>query len=179
MFPRIASFLALLSLPVAAVVVEVAPSEMGGKSGELKPANRTREPQIAPASDDPQKQQAKLVLLPGFTSDLWASEPMLGNPVAFDIDDQGRAFVAETFRYRSSVLDIRHYMFMLEDDLACRTTDDRIASIKRNFPKDWQQLEIETEEVRLIEDRNGDGKADFSSAYARDMHTMLDGINSG
>jgi quinoprotein glucose dehydrogenase len=155
------------------------PGETGGKSGELKPATRVAEPQLAAASDDPQKQQAKLVLLPGFTSELWASEPMLGNPVAFDIDEKGRAFVAETFRYRTSVLDIRHYMFMLEDDLACRTTDDRIASIKKNFPKDWQQLEIETEEVRLVEDRNGDGKADFSSSYAAGMNTMLDGINSG
>jgi quinoprotein glucose dehydrogenase len=167
----------ILALPIAAFAAEI--SGGGGKSGELKPAIRTPEPQIQPASDDPQKQEAKLQPPVGFKAELWAAEPMLGNPVAFDIDEKGRAFVAETFRYRTSVLDIRHYMFMLEDDMACRTTDDRIASIKRNFPKDWQQLEIENEEVRLIEDRDGDGKADFSSAYARDMHTMLDGINSG
>jgi len=151
----------------------------GGKTGELKMAVRTPEPVLQAASDDPQKQLAKFVLPQGFTAELWAAEPMLGNPVAFDIDEKGRAFVAETFRYRTSVLDIRHYMFMLEDDMACRTTDDRIAMSKRAFPKDWQQLEIETEEVRLVEDRNGDGKADFSSSYAAGMNTMLDGINSG
>lgn len=174
---RFAVLAALIGIPRLALAAEIGGS--GGKSGELKPATRLPEPQIQQASDDAQKQEAKLGLPQGFKADLWAAEPMLGNPVAFDIDEKGRVFVAETFRYRTSVLDIRHYMFMLEDDMACRTTDDRIASIKRNFPKDWQQLEIETEEVRLIEDRNGDGKADFSSAYARDMHTMLDGINSG
>lgn len=151
----------------------------GGKTGELKMAVRVPEPQLQPASDDPQKQLAKFVLPQGFTAEVWAAEPMLGNPVAFDIDEKGRAFVAETFRYRTSVLDIRHYMFMLEDDMACRTTDDRIAMSKRAFPKDWQQLEIETEEVRLVEDKDNDGKADFSSSYAAGMNTMLDGINSG
>lgn len=168
---------AFLGLSFAALGAEIAGS--GGKTGELKPAARLPQPQIQTASDEAVKQLTKLTPPAGFTPELWAAEPMLGNPVAFDIDDKGRAFVAETFRYRTSTLDIRHYMFMLEDDMACRTTDDRIASIKRNFPKDWQQLEIETEEVRLIEDRNGDGKADFSSSYVAGMNTMLDGINSG
>ncbi|RYD40831.1 MAG: hypothetical protein EOP83_34745, partial [Verrucomicrobiaceae bacterium] len=70
-------------------------------------------------------------------------------------------------------------MFMLEDDLASRTTDDRIAYTKKDFPKDWEQLQVETEVVRLVEDRDGDGKADFSSEYAAGMNTLLDGINSG
>jgi hypothetical protein len=104
---------------------------------------------------------------------------MLGNPVAFTIDEQGRMYVAETYRYRTSALDIRHYMFMLEDDLASRSTDDRIAYTKKNFPKDWQQLEVQSEAVRFLEDRDGDGKADFTSIYAAGMNTLLDGINSG
>ena len=104
---------------------------------------------------------------------------MLANPVSISIDEQGRIFVAETFRLRTSNLDIRHYMFMLEDDLASRSTDDRIAYTKKNFPNDWQKLGIETEVVRRIEDKDGDGKADASTEYARDMTTLLDGINSG
>ena len=65
-------------------------------------------------------------------------EPLLANPVAFTIDAKGVMYVAETYRYRTSVLDIRHYMFMLEDDLANRSTEDWIAAIKKNFPNDWQ-----------------------------------------
>ncbi len=166
-----------LALPFAAHAADIAPVAEG-KSG-LKPPARVVEPHLQPASDEPEKQAKKFTLLPGFKVDLWAAEPLLGNPVAFSIDEKGRLFTAETYRYRTSTLDIRHYMFMLEDDLANRTTDDRIATTKKNFPGEWQQLEKETEVVRLIEDRDGDGKADSSTEYAADMRTILDGINSG
>ncbi len=166
-----------LTFPLALRAADIAPAEPG-KSG-LKPPERVAEPHRQAASDEPEKQAKKMTIPAGFKLDVWASEPMLGNPVAFSIDEKGRIFAAETFRYRTSVLDIRHYMFMLEDDLANRTTDDRIATTKKNFPTEWQQLEKETEVVRLIEDRDGDGKADTSSEYAADMRTILDGINSG
>ena len=106
------------------------------------------------------KNLAKAKIPSGFTADIWASEPLLANPVAFCFDGKGRMFVSETHRYRTSVLDIRHYMFMLEDDLASRNQDQWTASIKKNFPKDWQDLGKESEIVRLVEDSNGDGKAD-------------------
>ena len=121
----------------------------------------------------------KMQVPPGFAVDLFAAEPLFANPVSFTMDEKGVAYVAETYRYRSSTLDIRHYMFMLEDDLACRTTDDRIASIKKHFPKDWEKLGIETEIVRRVEDSDGDGMADKSSVYADGMNSLLDGINSG
>ena len=115
----------------------------------------------------------------GFALGLFAAEPLLANPVSFTIDERGVMYVAESYRYRTSTLDIRHYMFMLEDDLACRTTDDRIAAIKKNFPNEWQKLGVETEIVRRVEDRDGDGKADKTSVYADGMNSLLDGINSG
>ncbi|MEA3208117.1 MAG: quinoprotein glucose dehydrogenase [Chthoniobacter sp.] len=154
-------------------------SAAGPSTKGLKPPERVPEPKLAAASDDPEKQRKKFKLDPGFEAKLWAAEPMLGNPVSFSIDEKGVIYVAETYRYRSSVLDIRHYMFMLEDDLACRTTDDRIASIKKNFPDDWQKLQIETEVVRRLEDKDGSGTADVTSPYAAEMTTLLDGINSG
>jgi quinoprotein glucose dehydrogenase len=151
----------------------------GPSTKKLAGPERVPQPKLAPASNEPNTAASKFKLPPGFATSVWASEPMLGNPVAFAIDEKGAVFVAETFRYRSSVLDIRHYMFMLEDDLASRSTDDRIAYTKKNFPTDWQNLEIETEVVRRIEDTNGDGKADASTEYASGMSTLLDGINSG
>src|SRR3954464_8066236 len=44
---------------------------------------------------------------PGLKVDLWASEPMLVNPVAFNFDEKGRAYVCETFRMGAGVDDIR------------------------------------------------------------------------
>jgi quinoprotein glucose dehydrogenase len=179
-FPTpLSSTVGALFLALAASAFSAEIEGGSGKVHKLKPEPRKPEPTPAAASDGPQQAQAKFKLLPGFSSALWAAEPMLGNPVAFCLDEKGRVFVAETYRYRTSALDIRHYMFMLEDDLASRTAEDRIAFTKKNFPTDWQQLEVQTEAVRFLEDRDGDGKADFSSVYADGMNTLLDGINSG
>ena len=167
----------LITLTGASTAAEIAPVAPG-KTG-LKGPERQAEPRMQPASDAPQKAMVRFQAQEGFKIDLWAAEPMLANPVAFTIAGDGKIYVSETYRYKSSTLDIRHYMFMLEDDLACRTTDDRIAAIKRHFPAEWQKLEIEGEVVRLLEDRKGSGMADFSSPYATGMNTMLDGINSG
>src|SRR6266699_4740493 len=64
---------------------------------------------VAPASNEGQLAVKQFQVPAGFKVDLWAAEPMLGNPVAFTIDEQGRVFTSETYRYRTGVLDIRHY----------------------------------------------------------------------
>ncbi len=175
---RIPLFLAPVCIAVSfAHSAEI--SSTGPVRTGLKPPERVAEPQVAPASDAWSKQMKKMQVPEGFALGLFAAEPMLANPVAFTIDEKGVVYVAETYRYRTSALDIRHYMFMLEDDLANRTTDDRIASTKRNFPRDWGMLGVETELVRRVEDSDGDGKADKASVYAAGMTTLLDGINSG
>jgi quinoprotein glucose dehydrogenase len=145
----------------------------------LKPAERSAStaPVDSPGAAEKGFRRAKIPA--GFKASLWASEPLLANPVAFSFDGKGRMYVAETHRYRTSVLDIRHYMFMLEDDLANRNQADWEQSIKRNFPNDWQKLGVESEVVRLVEDSDGDGKAESSSVYADGFNSILDGIASG
>ncbi|HTO05013.1 MAG TPA: HEAT repeat domain-containing protein, partial [Opitutus sp.] len=101
-------------------------------------------------------------------------------PVAFNFDEKGRIFVAETYRYRSSVLDIRDYLWMLEDDLATRTIEGREKLIAEKLGAEGvKELSIESELLRLLEDRDQDGKADFSTVYATGFNSMLDGIASG
>ncbi len=158
----------------AAEIAPAAPAKTG-----LKAPERVAAPAQRPASDEPLRAMKVFRPADGLTIDLFAAEPLLGNPVALCLDHEGRVFVSETYRYRSSTLDIRHYMFMLEDDLANRTIEDREAQIKKNFPGEWQKLGIETEVIRLLEDRDHDGKADFSAIYADGFHSLLDGIASG
>src|SRR5438309_4145244 len=98
----------------------------------------------------------------GFKVDLFAAEPKLANPVAFCFDEQGRVFLAETFRYKTSVYDIREHMNMFDDDLASRTVEDRAAMIKKFLGDKVKDMTVESEVVRLLEDRDGDGKADHS-----------------
>ena len=171
-----------LCLPVARAATETVEmdTDAHGAVGKLKDAVRQEAPEIDPASDEGQQALARMKLPDGLKASLWAAEPMLANPVAFNFDEKGRVFVAETFRYRTSVLDIRDYMWTLEDDLANRNQADFLASIKKNFGEEGiKELSKETERVQLIEDTNGDGVADKSTVYAEDFRSPIDGIASG
>ncbi len=142
--------------------------------------SRRAEPEVAPASDEGAKALKRMQLPPGLVASLWAAEPMLANPVAFNFDERGRLFLAETHRYGTSVLDIRNYMWMLEEDLACRTIQDRAALIENKFgAAGMKELSLEGELLRVIEDTDHDGVADRSSIYASGFHSALDGIASG
>jgi putative membrane-bound dehydrogenase-like protein len=168
---------AALLMAAAAPAAEIRGAKSQTKG--LKPENRQPVPVIAPASPEAENNLKRIKVPAGLRLNLWAAEPMLANPVAFGIDERGRVFVSETYRYRTSALDIRHYMFMLEDDLAARTVDDRVALSKRHFGKQFDDLQIESEIVRLLEDRTGSGVASFSSIYADKFNSALDGIASG
>lgn len=178
-----AALLAALVPTVAALraAEPAAEDEPPAPRGRIRDSGtRLATPDIAPASDEGAQALKRMQLPPGLTVKLWAAEPMLANPVAFNLDERGRVFVAETYRYRSSVLDIRDYMWLLEDELACRTVEDRAALIKRAFgAAGEQELAIEGEIVRLVEDTDGDGVADRSAVYADGFNSALDGIGSG
>ena len=75
-----------------------------------------------------------------FQGEVFVAEPNARNPVTFYLDEHGRAFVSETYRYRSSVLDIWYYMGMLDDDLACHAVEDRLKMTEKHFgaePDSW------------------------------------------
>ena len=67
----------------------------------------------------------KLRLSPSFKAEIFAAEPMIQNPVSFAFDENGRAFVVETHRRRTSVYDIRNHRDWLEADFSFRTVADR------------------------------------------------------
>ncbi len=146
----------------------------------LNAGSRSPTPEIQPASDEPAQALQRMKLPPGLEVKVWAAEPMLANPVAFNFDERGRIFVAETYRYRSSVLDIRDYMWLLEEELANRNTTDWMATLQRRFgPEGIKELSIESEVVRVLEDSKGTGVADRSAVYADKFNGPLDGIASG
>jgi quinoprotein glucose dehydrogenase len=165
--------------PRLAVMFVAGMSAVSAQTLELQPMDRLPTPVIDPASDDAKLAIQRFSLPQGMEAKLWAAEPMLANPVAFDFDEKGRLFVSETYRYRSSVLDIRDYMGMLELDLASRTIEDRAALHRKVFGAQAKDFAIESEVVRLVEDTDGDGVADKSRAFADGFNSELDGIASG
>jgi quinoprotein glucose dehydrogenase len=162
-----------------AVVSLFASATVSSQQLELQPAERLPTPVMDPASDDAQLAIKRFSLPKGLQAKLWAAEPMLANPVAIDFDERGRLFVSETYRYRTSVLDIRDYMGMLERDLANRTIEDRLKMQHEVFGAQAKDFAIESEVVRLVEDKDGDGKADSSKVFADGFNSELDGIASG
>jgi len=134
---------------------------------------------IAPASAEGIKAIARFRVPAGLQVNLFAAEPLLANPVAFCIDNKGRFYVAETFRLHRGVTDNRNHMNWLADDLACHTVADRLALYKKYLGKDYDSYGVDHDRVRLIEDRDGDGKADHATIFADGFNTPADGLGSG
>ncbi len=160
----------LLSLTILSIGLQAA--ELGKGKGKKKG------PRVAEASAEGELAISKFKLPPGFKAELFAAEPRLANPVCFTIDEQGRFYVAETFRHTDGALDVRKYMSWLDDELANRTMDEHREKITRRI-KDAPDMTRESERVHLIEDRDGDGKADFDSIFAEGFNSELHGIGAG
>jgi quinoprotein glucose dehydrogenase len=140
----------------------------------------------------------KFSVAPGLRVDVWAAEPLLANPVAFAFDERGRAFVAETYRRRTSVPDIRKYEGWQLENLGLRSVEDRLKFITGKFPpgaktrptgalvdfngdgtfdvRDWG---VEMERVKLLTDTKGAGRADKATVFATVKSTPVTGLGAG
>lgn len=139
----------------------------------------TYDPPLAAASDEAERAIARIRVPEGYRVELFAAEPLLANPVAFCIDDQGRFYVAETFRHTTGVTDNRSHMYWLEDDLASRTVEDRVAMYRRHLGDGFAAYEVDHDRVRQLVDTDGDGQADRATVFADRFHDAASGIGSG
>jgi putative membrane-bound dehydrogenase-like protein len=89
------------------------------------------------AQQPPNKTLAGLRVPEGFDVTLFASEPLVNNPTAIDVDAQGRVWVAEGVNYRHSI------------------HGSQVA------PPDPQ-----ADRIKVLEDTDGDGRADKMTVFA-------------
>jgi len=144
------------------------------------PPEQVWEPTIASASDEGERAISKFKLPEGMEVSLWAAEPMLANPVAFDVDARGRVFVAETFRQETEgVPDNRTFPEWLHDDLKLQTVAERAAMYLKHHPEFAEQWTDADDRIRLLEDTDGDGRADRSTVFAHGFRDLLDGTGAG
>ena len=156
-------------------------------------------------ADSPETARKRLVVAPGLKVDLWAAEPLIQDVVNFSFDEQGRAYVVETGRRRTSVFDIRSYRDWVDADLSFRTPWERAAFLKTNVSQDnaafmrqmstsktggfadfnkddrldWRDLEVESERIKLVWDSTGSGVADKSAVFADGFNTSISGVAAG
>ncbi len=162
---------------------------------------------IAPTNPPPGavEAQARLRTGAGLRVDLWAAEPLVQDVTSLAFDGQGRAYVVESGRRRTSVFDVRNFRTWLEDDYALRSVDERDAFLRRmlspgepghdDFLKatakskiadfnhdgviDAGDLEVEQERIRLVWDGDGDGKADSARTFAEGFNGLTSGVAAG
>jgi len=137
-------------------------------------------PSPAQQAPNPEAEQALKRLRPpkGLEASLFAAEPDFVNPVSFSFDEKGRAYVVETHRLGNCTYDIRGHMSWLDDDLACRSVADREAMFRKYLGKQYDTL-TESERLRFLEDRDGDGRVDHASTFAEGFGTPGAGLAAG
>jgi quinoprotein glucose dehydrogenase len=114
----------------------------------------------------------------GLQASVFAAEPDFVNPVSFAFDEKGRAYVVETHRLGNCTFDIRGLMTWVDDDLACRSVADREAMHRKYMGKKYDAL-TSSERIRLLEDRDGDGRVDHAVTFAEGFNTPATGLAAG
>jgi quinoprotein glucose dehydrogenase len=156
-----------LALPFASGAAEYAP----GKAGYP--------PEVQPASDEAELALKRFRVAKGLQVELAAAEPLLANPVAFCIDEKGRFYVAETFRLHAGVTDIRGHMDWLDEELAVKTVEERVAYMTKHEGKRIADYKKHSDRLRLVWDSDGDGRADKASVFADGFNGVAEGIAAG
>lgn len=91
--------------------------------------------------------EARLQPAEGLEAKLWAAEPLLANPTSIDVDSRGRVWVAEGLNYR----------------------------LTRRGNADFSRVEG-ADKIKILEDTNGDGKADKVTVFADNIHPVPMGL---
>ncbi|HEX5668889.1 MAG TPA: HEAT repeat domain-containing protein, partial [Chitinophagaceae bacterium] len=127
-------------------------------------------------------------LAEGLTLKLWAIDSLVADPVAIDIDDQGRVYYTRTNRQKNSEFDIRGHQdweigsislssieekrAFLHKTLAPENSDKNkwLSDLNGDSSRDWRDMTIQKEHVYRVEDINGDGIADKSQLVVEDFN---------
>ncbi|QEL13640.1 putative beta-propeller-type glycoside hydrolase [Limnoglobus roseus] len=138
-------------------------------------------PKLPDGKDAATKQMAAFRLPAGMKVELYAAEPMLASPVAISLDEKNRVYVSEEHRFSRGTEENRTRSFFLEDDLQIRTLDDRLKMYQKwekKFDGGMNWFTKYADQVRLLEDTTGSGRADKSTVLAQ-FREPLDGLAAG
>lgn len=136
-------------------------------------------PELAAASGEGQQALSTFRVPNDFTAELYAAEPLLANPVAIYIDDQGKVYVCETYRQKKGIEDNRDHAEWLLEDLAAQSVEDRLAYIRKHLGDQAIDYARHDDRIRLLVDTDGDSLPDKATVYADHFNDILAGTGAG
>ncbi|HYG77666.1 MAG TPA: PVC-type heme-binding CxxCH protein [Planctomycetota bacterium] len=134
-------------------------------------------PDIFPASGDAEAAIKNFQLPKTLKAEVFAAEPQLANPVGLHVDLKGRVYILETFRAGLSDIDGATGA-TIDTDMPLRTVDERAEFLKKKWGADVVKFTKDHERLRLLEDRDGDGRAERDSVFIS-SNGLTDGIGAG
>ncbi len=162
--------LAFVSVMTASAITDEAPPKIEG----------TANPEALP-SIDPEKALLSTIKFPeGMVAKLFAREPDVQDPTAITFDEQNRLYLTETHRFERGVEDNRRNSWVA-DDYQNTSTADRLAMLKKysNEKRPFSYFSKYSEVIRVLEDKDGDGKCDNAKIFAEGFNDPLDGTGAG
>lgn len=141
---------------------------VGGTAGYLYWQHRVWERTVRPS---PEEALEGMAVPEGFRVSLFASEPLLANPVALCIDGRQRFFLVETSCFRYDTLEYP------DAYLACRTWEEGEALRQKEMAL-RPHATGRPERLVCLEDRRGQGKADTRTVLLEDF-PLSDGVAAG
>ena len=175
------SFPALVSLLLVLFVFGCDGSTTDKRIKQMDPAKAAALARSIEATVTPQ-------LAEGLTLKLWGIDSLVADPVAIDIDDQGRIYYTRTNRQKDSEFDIRGHQDWEIESIQLKNIEEKRAFLHRilspeNSKKnewlkdvngdgshDWKDMTVQKEQVYRVEDTSGDGVADKSQLVVEDFH---------
>jgi quinoprotein glucose dehydrogenase len=171
-----AKVVSALSWAVFVCSIAAGPMLVAAESIPVKPSYP---PPVQPASQEAELALKRFRVAKGLQVELVAAEPLLANPVAFTIDERGRFYVVETFRLHAGVTDIRGHMDWLDEELAVKTVEERVAYVTKHEGKHIDDYKRFSDRLRLVWDSDGDGCADQATVFADGFNGVADGLAAG
>jgi quinoprotein glucose dehydrogenase len=169
-------------LIVASFLTDICVPSMGISPLGLTSTALATPPELPDGTETATRRLAGFKVPDGMKVELFAAEPKLASPVAIGLDERNRVFVAEEYRFNLGTEENRTRPFLLEDDLQIQTLDDRLKMYEKfasRFEGGMDWFRKVSDQVRLVEDLDGDGRADRSTVFAPGFNGVLDGLAAG
>nr|MBX2815498.1 heme-binding protein [Saprospiraceae bacterium] len=143
------------------------------------------------------RKEVPVELVEGLSLDLWAPDALVQDPIAISVDETGRIYYTQGNRLESSEFDIRGHRDWMTASISFESVEDRRAFLRKTFAEpneqgerflkdlnedgllDWRDLTVEKEEIWIIEDGTGSGKANKTSLYTEGFNEEISDLANG